>query len=940
MNQLAILGKHRDDLLLAEAIGWLHDYRKCSEEHLKAQAPGSRTQALPRTHLTNSQPHLQHISLILPPVQPASRAVIDLLDDRTWNQDALGQFLSRCHNTAHFDKQEPAGGEQNFPDTQISSPFGFERLVGTGLTNSLWSLPWMDLQQVTTNRKNLRESIGALFSQTIADSRRPINEVDLWSWGLLVGALYKSALAGALLHGGPPAARDLRWRLLGIRLDGLNYLLNAARIPDLLARQELLTNGLTRVRELLEVTWPLGSEVYRDENGSIYVVPNVSDLLERSDNNGTSLRTLIQQAFAQGTVKGRPNLQLGGEMMPHLELEPTPWWGQDPGWPNSVNDELPDISGFLARQIASAANPEAINPYWHSASVADICTVCGLRPQGPGNRAKDRHVCDICEQRRANRSQEWATSQTDKTIWNDEVADVNGRLALITGQFDLSHWLDGRLLETLLVIAPNDPPNSNGDPVTSKTSSFSRLRRIWETTRTFWNEVQTEILHDLSDDRRRLKIFLNGLPRLGPFHAYDLTVGASELSVVWVPSENHREGYLISIDNLCYLARQLGAETDIYKDPAASAIFVEDYLRAQFVEQSRQPVLYNADAPAGRGKKNLINGIFIRELGYQTNQYATALPILAEPRSFMMLVPAEKSLAILQRIKEKYEEEMGKVRDRLPLHLGCVYAHRRIPLHAVLDAGRALFNQRTTFQKWSIQSLKTGAGKLELGLERKGYYLNWKVPLIMGDRTTEDRWYPYIFLETGGDDKNADSPNRRAFKASRPDGNGNTRESWLVHAADLRPGETIYLMPSTFDFEYLDAASRRFEIHYDPNGRRPARPSRPFYLEDLGRLDELWQYLQQLSRTQLKQILQTIETTRERWFGRDEQNQSAGNDTFRQFVADTLANAQWAWPAIPPAKKDRLIIAAVRGELADLAELHLEILKEKNEKENNKGVTP
>lgn len=935
---LQTLKHHRQALLLAEIIGWLHDYRKCSEEHLQTQTPGSKTSALPRTELATKQPGLQNIYLALKPIQQTSRTVTDLLDDRTWNQDTLGQFLSRCHNTAHFDKQEPVGGEQNYPGTQISSAFGSEKPVGADLTNRLWSLPWGKLATPLSNWQNLKEQISDLFTQTIADSRRPINEVDLWSWGSFVGALYKAALAGALLNGRPPAARDLRWRLLGIRVNGLDYILNVARIPDLLARQELLTDSLNKVRDLLEVAYPFGSEVYRDENGSVYIVPDVSDLLESTDNHGTSLRTLILQAFAQGTVKSKLNLQLGGEMMPHLELEQHPWWGQDPDWPNSSNDELPKIGDFLTRKLTAFASPEAVRQFWNGEQIADICTVCGLRPQGPGQKAKDRNVCDICEERRADRSQRWATYQPDQTIWNDEVADVNGRIALIAGQFDLRHWLDGGLLQTLFVIAPHDPQNTNGNPVTTKTPSFSRLRRIWETTHSFWNEIQAEILQRLSDDRRRLKIYLDAIPRLGPFHAYDLTVGASELSVVWVPQENSLEGYLVSIDNLGYLARQLGAETGIYKDPAASAIFVEDYLRAQYVEQHRQPILHNPDAPAGRAKKNLIEGILIRKIDHQANQCSTAIPILSEPRSFMMLVPADKSLEILQHIIKKYELEMGRVRDRLPLHLGCVYAHRRTPLPALLDAGRAMLGQQTLSQQWLVRLVnrqhQAGADDLELELERNGCCIRWHIRLSMGDGTTEDRWYPYFFLETGGDDGKADEHNRRAVKASRPIGNGKAVDCWIVHAADLRPGETVYLMPSTFDFEFLDTAARRFEIHYDEDGRRLARPTRPFYLEDLDRLETLWGCLKHLTTTQLKQTLQTIEAARERWFGGDAGRQSTGDKTFRQFVADTLANAQWDWKTIPEEQRFQLIAAGVRGELADLEELHLEILKEKIE-----GVT-
>ncbi|MGB9753836.1 CRISPR-associated protein Csx11 [Roseiflexus castenholzii] len=929
MNQLDVLAQHREMLLLAEVIGWLHDYRKCSDEQLKVQASNSQGSALPRNELANRYSQLTGVNLQLP-VQTGARTITNLLDDNTWNSDLLGQYLSRCHKTAHFDKQEPVGGKQAYPGTQISSPFGFERTIPTNLTNQMWALPWTSLanysQNSQTARQTMLSALDKLFTQVGADTRRPINEVDLWSWGLLVGALYKAALAGALLTGSIPACKDLRWRLLGVRVNGFDYMLNVDRIPDLLVKQELLTDCLNRVRDVLEVTYPFGSEVYRDENGSVFVVPDVSNLLAITDNSGQSLRSIIEQAFAQGTV-----MQLGGEMIPHLELEQRPWWGQDPNWPHSSNDELPDISSLLNQMIVSPANAADIGRYWENKEAADICTVCGLRPQGPSSKAAERNVCDICEARRADRSQRWATSKTDPTIWIDEVADTNGRFALIVGQFDLTHWLDGSLLQSLLLIAPHDPQNTKSEPVTSKTPSFSRLRRIWETTRRFWHEVQEEALQKLRDDRRRLKIYLNAQPNLGPFHVYDLVVGPTDLSVVWVPPQGGAAGYLLTADNLGYIARQLGAESSIYTNPAAAAIFVEEYLFEQFVKNACQPILRNPDASLSLGRANLVSGVKIKEIAYQDNAYATAIPILAEPRSFLMLVPADKSLKVLKQIKAKYECEMGKVRDRLPLHLGCVFAARRTPIRAVLDAGRAMLDQKTRLQAWQITSVKRQPVHVALQLERSGYSIQWQIPLKMGDGTTDDLWYPYFFLETNGDDSKADASNRRAVKISMPHGNIQKVKEWIVHAEDLRVGETIYRWSSTFDFEFLDTTARRFEISYDAHGRRPRR-TRPFYLEDLDRLEELWRYMTRLTKTQRHQVIRTIEATREAWYGPDDNGQSTTDKVFEQFVADTLAGAAWPkgqpWCSIDEEWRKKLIQAGVRGELADVAELHMEILKE------------
>lgn len=156
-----------------------------------------------------------------------------------------------------------------------------------------------------------------------------------------------------------------------------------------------------------------------------------------------------------------------------------------------------------------------------------------------------------------------------------------------------------------------------------------------------------------------------------------------------------------------------------------------------------------------------------------------------------------------------------------------------------------------------------------------------------------------------------------------------------MHVNDLKNGDTVTLTPSTFDFLWLDAAARRFEVSYDEKGRRPARPTRPYDLEDLNRLEEVWSKFSKLSRTQLKQTLQTIESARERWFDPDELEKSAKDGIFRQFVEDTLANAQWNWKQFAQEQKDQLIAAAARGELTDWAELHLEILKEKTEGEQS-----
>ena len=947
MNKLDILAENRNALLLAEAIGWLHDYRKCSDEHLKKNAKNPSGNSLSQKELWKKYPALQNATLTFTIADVPSVSIVDLLDeDKSGKKNPLYQYLRRCHYTAHFDKQEPVDGEQSYPGTKISSPFGFERDIPDNLTKKLWDLPWDNLTDYSPEkREKLRKELETLFSQALGDTRRPINEVDLWNWGLLVGSLYKAALAGILLTDTVKEVKELTWRLLSVRVKGLDYILSVSRIPDLLAREQLLKNGLDRVQKLLEVTYPLGSEIYRDENGSVYVVPDLADLLKTTNESGVTLQALITNEFKQGTLKNDITLQIGGEVQPHIELEMKPWWGQDPEWGKKqksgqvLDDQLPEIQPILSSTPLSQPDPGLIKDFWQG-KVADVCTVCGLRPQGPGKKSAARLVCDICEKRRADRSQEWATVSPEKTIWMEEIADVNGRLALLVGQFNLSHWLDGSFLESLFVIAPQDPRNEEKKDIVTKTPSPSRLRRIWETTHHFWQEIENKVLEEVGYEHRRLKIYLDGEPDLGDFHVYELVLGAIDLDVVWVSRQGEEEGYLLSAANLGYTACQLGAKESEYLRPPEAAKYVKNYLEKLFLRERRSPILRDPEPKAGQKKQNLLAGRSVTEITCQENGYAPVMPIMAEPIIFMLLVPADKSLKVVHLIKDKYEKEMGKVRDRLPLKLGIVYAGRRMPVRSVLDAGRAMLASAYPPEIWCVKNNIVGEAQtstndehLLLSLERDKHSFTWHIPLKMGDKTTDDYWYPYFFLEAEGD-KNSNCCNveRREAKAKLPLGQEDKKECRVVHAPCLSSGEKIYVWPSIFDFEFLDTNARRFDVYYNEDGRRP-RITRPFYLEDIDRLHILWNdYLKYLSKAQCQQIAYNIEATREDWYSQDTKRLSLNDEVFYRFVTDTLAGASWPqnkkWDSIPEEWQEKLIQAGVRGELADLLELYMKVMKE------------
>ena len=459
-NDLTVLAHNRDALLLAEVVAWLHDMGKCDERHIQQEAsdfsgPKSYQYKTEHSRRIGSQ-YLEILGERVPLKQLIEESLPSLVSDtsKPW----LVRILGYCHSAAHTEKEEVYYLlRQTIADTRGSNPFGYETKHLVGLRDQLDKLPFSQI----SNRANIKSRIEETFGHTSSDTRRPINSVTLWSWSSIVAAFYKAALAFSLLeHKDDPS--KLRWRLFSMRVDSVGFLERSARISDLLARQKLMTDALDRVSVLLEETYPLGTEVYRDEGGSVFIVPDIDNLLALKNGHKDKLSELILREFSEGTVKGKHSLQLGGELIPSLELDKKPWH-----WQNSLTHQRPlPINEHLVKTPLSRSDPNIVNDWWQSYS-ADICTVCHLRPQGWGMldnkthyelqakgqfceyrsncqtcKAIKRKICGVCEQRREDRSEQW-TGELETSVWIDEIADSKGRLALITGKFGLDTWLNG-----------------------------------------------------------------------------------------------------------------------------------------------------------------------------------------------------------------------------------------------------------------------------------------------------------------------------------------------------------------------------------------------------------------------------------------------------------------------------------------------------------------
>ncbi|MCC7130140.1 MAG: CRISPR-associated protein Csx11, partial [Anaerolineae bacterium] len=276
MSQLDILLQHRQALLLAEMAALLHDMGKCSDEHIINQA-SDKLQGLSYKYKTAQSHRL-----------PASPTDISLLGETVSLEDLIEKgmpkiisdsnnpwllrVLGRCHSAAHIEKElsdRDTATKQPKDDTRLSTAYGIEGNAVKGLTALLDTLPFNNL----TNRASFFPEAKKAFSQSLADTRRPINEVTLADWSEVVAALYKSALAGALL-GIKPDPDDLHWRLLRVNFDVLALYAKAVKIADLLAYQNAVEEACAKIKQLVEEEYPLGNEIYRDTSGIYFTFPD------------------------------------------------------------------------------------------------------------------------------------------------------------------------------------------------------------------------------------------------------------------------------------------------------------------------------------------------------------------------------------------------------------------------------------------------------------------------------------------------------------------------------------------------------------------------------------------------------------------------------------------------------------------------------------------
>ncbi len=329
---------------------------------------------------------------------------------------------------------------------EILSPQGWRRLVGEirRVLEELRDLGTQNVQDVALWRRWRESAIGEeafirrAFLSTLAETRLPNNDVTLWDQSYVAAALFKSAVAGALLNSSFPwpdsgIKQKTRWRLLTVAIGTEHYEARAVKIGDWTGAQGAIEEFFRRVAELVEVDLAMGSLLYRDGTVAVFSFPG--ECFDETVPAGWLNRW---EGWLQEQVDEIAR-DLDLETPPHVRLsDPT----------RSLVPMVREWKGARSTVAIPVHKPWDLPRPTPSKARGHVCPVCGVRLNGdPTNKVKP---CAVCRERRHHRRDAWLQGKMgNDTIWFEEVADRNGRLALLTFSLDLEDWLNGERVDSL-----------------------------------------------------------------------------------------------------------------------------------------------------------------------------------------------------------------------------------------------------------------------------------------------------------------------------------------------------------------------------------------------------------------------------------------------------------------------------------------------------------
>jgi CRISPR-associated Csx11 family protein len=990
---LRTIDNHREAILLGELGALLHMFGKCSREFLIANSSEGGA--------SDSHQDLKHLPTLAPLLRkPLLRDTLaftlggqsetlagdftDFITKYKGNKPdcTLLRLFNTCHRMTSADEKGIVRRKQSKDDMWLATPFGY-RTQKVELDHVEAKREEMDHQLAIAfgaylskqiDIKGLRQRainiLKAGFSEALGETRLPANDVTLWAQSHGVASLYKPVLA-TLAMGLDPCPRkngsldynSITWRLLGVGWNGRSFIEQGRRPGDVLKRQEILDEIVTEIQHRIEVSHPIGNRFYRDLNGVFFTFPGVED--------GVAAKLARQLApELVGIVRERS----ANELWPFFTLS------KPRRTLTAITREIevlgqlaavPRVAALLSMEQADKGRQEQLlvngPALAQPASGQEVCPVCQLR-----GKQREEETCLICEDRRSNRQRAWQQTRQNQTIWLDEVADPNGRLALVTIKFDLSRWWNGEWLTTLLSqtfddwlssdrtqnVLNNQQQRLKLEKITSPVAPTAEVATAilgavgtGQVTQdpgfkapvlsTFFEDIQASQNPKASDyivpflENLRGRINDDAGYRLTPsdlaIAVFTQNASPARLARIWEETETFLDVWVTEIEAKTFATRPQRLSFTI--DTPVSGVRAEQTYRIVVPRLTPGPLVVLC---LNERRRNFLTVDSLEKFRFEQGDHR------------LRGVSAVQYALTECGIESWFDEATG---TRLP-STGSPIAVQADGFHTEPYLPFIILARSPVFCQLLLPANCTAAALqqlLELAKERFGK-VEGKLPLHVGVLVAKRRFPLYVLIEAG--QQTLDDPSFRKgmpqlpwwdtrdhagdpffgyYPTTAPDG-GVHRLTELAPVDQARP---FWLTPGYFDFDFLGSTADRHRLTYElaAEGRlsRPAiaygylRP-RPFPLHRLSAVFDIWKLLTtHLTVTQLHHLEEALATKLEDW-------NEIGNEAkpVFEYFAKVLLRRSFGeqWAGLEAAQRDLLERSARDGLLLETLELFCHVLKE------------
>lgn len=875
----------------------------------------------------------------------------------------LVKLLKTCDHKDSADDKGIVRRQQGLDNTIISSPFGYqkEKIDLTSLQKrfddlqdnlkGLFKNYISDQLDLSCFRKGLLNNLKITFSHALGETRIPSNDVTLWDHSYSTASLFKSVLCAIALDENLDPQK-LQWQLLGFCWDGIGFINKGKKIADILKRNEIIEEMKIELKEKFEDEIPIGNAIYEDINGVYFTFPTLKNdnakelakecaeeslkiIRDKSDNEIWPFFTLSKPS--------RTLTILSSELKSAAEKR-----------------DIPKMSPMLfvengEKQIGS--NPDIPIPETDKVR-KDVCPVCRMRTKPVSNER-----CDICEKRRKGRLEEWFNNRKN-TIWTDEVADKNNRVALLSLNFNLDKWLDGRMIGTI----------------------FSQTFEEWfdskESKKLFNNKQQVQKLKKRNID---LNLPLNKLSK-------------ALLKIITDESISSDRGFKSNIINTFYedISSSQNSSEDNYIDKFIEKIkyrlepksFDSDNLQQLLFTQNPSPArIYRIWKETEEFFeliiKEIINKIYSNKWGRlkfsidnnnlksklkQGEELKENTPYLIKkeelnPQNLLVLHTKNGEFYTIESLdKFKSEDETGENAVCEALKQGFNYlALEDKPNENLLKEEIEPNNIKTeeyiplieiNKSPLSLRMIVPASDAIKiLELISKLYNERFekvlgKLPLNAKLLVTNRKFPLYVLLDAekrmlagSGFTKaiptniwwNVDSLRNEGFYGYYSIKKREEGKYTLDDLSSLSKGKIYQIFPGYFDFELLLGTTDRYNIYYEgeKRGDRDYKlfSKRPYYQYQFSELLELWDILTaNISSSQINFIEESFITKLREWRNIEDNNKE---DVYREFAVATLKDAFGKkWDELSEETRFLLINSSQNKALLDTIVLFRHILKE------------